>query len=208
MKMHETGNHKLMAESYTLLAKSLSGRGKLPINKALNSKVHRLNQDHGLKQEEVLQGLFVAYVEKESFKKYDSEKAKLSTFITHVTYNEVRNLKRGLDRFKRNYPVIPFEEWPKQSVGSSDSSKKRPYEEQLSALGAAETSTPEDYYMAKELLSLMRYHYGEDDTAVLIGLKDKKTEAERLSISQDTYRKRLARKTVRFKKALKRAGYL
>jgi len=208
MTMHKIGNRELMVESYTLFAKSLSGRGKLPINKTLKANVHRLNQDHGLKQEEVLQGLFVAYVEKESYKKYDSEKGQLSTFIVHLAHNEVRNLKRGLDRFRRNYPVIPFEEWPKQSVGSSDGSKKRPYEEQLAALGVADTRTPEDYYMANELLDLMRRHYGEDDTAVLIGMKDKKTEAERLSISHDAYRKRLARKTVRFKKALKHAGYL
>jgi len=205
--MNTTGNHELMAKSYTLFEKCISGSGKLSINKAIKSTVHRLNEDHGLEQDEILHRLFEDYVEKESFKKHDPAKPQLSTFVAHHVHYDVRNLKRKYDWFKKNYEVIPFEEWPKGSIKRTEDSKKIPYDEQIAALGAVENNTPEDYFMAKELLELIRNHYGEDDAKVLLGLMDRKAEAKRLSLAYDTYRKRLDRKTCDFRKVLKRTGY-
>jgi len=205
--MNTTGSHELMAKTYMLFEKSVSGSGKFAINKAIKTTVRHLNEDHGLEQKDILHGIFEDYVEKECFKKHRPEKTQLATFVTHFTHYDLRNLKRRHDRFKRNYPVIPFDEWPKESVKRIDGSKKRPHEEQLAAMGAFEKNTPEDFVVAKELLGLVNTHYGEDDAKVVLGLTDRQAEAERLSVPYDTYRKRLDRKNRTFRKVLKRAGY-
>ena len=205
--MNTTGTHELMAKTYILLEKSISGSGILPINKAIKITVRRLNEDHGLERKDILHSIFEDYVEKECFKKHQPEKTQLATFVTHFTHYDLRNLKRKHDRFKKNYPVIPFEEWPKESIKRQDGSKKRSHEKQLAAMGAFEKDTPEDFFVAKELLELVHTHYGEDDAKVILGLMDRKTQAQRLSVPYDTYRKRLDRKNRTFRKVLKRAGY-
>jgi len=56
-------------------------------------------------------------------------------------------------------------------------------------------------------LELVQNHYGDDDAKVVLGLMDRKAEAKRRSITYDTYRKRLDRKTCDFRPILKKAGY-
>jgi len=81
------------------------------------------------------------------------------------------------------------------------------YLEKSGADGLVDYTTPEDLVIAKELLKIIFNHFGEDDARVLLGYKDRRTEAERLSISYDTYSKRLQRKITTFLPVLKEAGY-
>ncbi len=82
------------------------------------------------------------------------------------------------------------------------------YLEKLGISGLHETDTPEDLYIAKELLGFILDHFGKDDTMVLLGIKDRRDEADRLSIKYDTYCKRLNRKVQSFIPILKEHGYL
>ena len=83
--------------------------------------------------------------------------------------------------------------------------------ENLGAEGLIDYTTPEDLIIAKELMELIIDHFGEDDADVLLGHSDRQTEANRLSISYDTYCKRLSRKIARKMDSLllilKNAGY-
>ena len=56
-------------------------------------------------------------------------------------------------------------------------------------------------------MELIIDHFGEDDAEVLLGYSDRQTEAKRLSISYDTYCKRLSRKIHSFVPVLMAAGY-
>jgi hypothetical protein len=56
-------------------------------------------------------------------------------------------------------------------------------------------------------MELIYDHFGEDDAEVILGYKDRQTEADRLSIRYDTYCKRLSRKIRTFLPILKDAGY-
>ena len=82
------------------------------------------------------------------------------------------------------------------------------YSEKPSVSGLYATDTPEDIYIAKELLGLILNHFGKNDTMVLLGIKDRRDEADRLSIKYDTYCKRLNRKVQSFIPILKQHGYL
>ena len=77
----------------------------------------------------------------------------------------------------------------------------------LGADNLVDYTTPEDLIIAKELMELFMNNFGEDDTEVLLGYSDRHTEADRLSISYDTYCKRLSRKIHSFLPILKNAGY-
>ena len=50
-------------------------------------------------------------------------------------------------------------------------------------------------------------HYGEMDTAVLLGIIDRRAAAQEMELSYDAYCKRLTRKTLAFIDTLSDAGY-
>ncbi len=77
----------------------------------------------------------------------------------------------------------------------------------LGADDLVDYTTPEDLIIAKELMELIIDHFGENDAKVLLGYSDRHTEADRLSISYNTYCKRLSRKIRSFLPILKNAGY-
>ena len=145
------------------------------------------------------------YLEKKLFEKYKPEKA-LSTFVVHSAYYGLSEEKRKFDNHKKKYREISLDEL---FQGSSDdmSQVSLSYLEKIGAHGVVEYTTPEDLYIAKELLELIIDHFGEEDTKVLLGYTDRRTEAERLSISYDAYCKRLLRKTLAFLPVLEEAGY-
>ena len=61
--------------------------------------------------------------------------------------------------------------------------------------------------MGKELVKMANDHFGDNDLAVILGLKSKRAEAKRLGINNDTYRKRLQRKLAKFRSILNENGY-
>ena len=50
-------------------------------------------------------------------------------------------------------------------------------------------------------------HFGNSDLAVILGLRDKRTEARRLGMNYDAYRKRLQRKLAQFRSIISDRGY-
>jgi hypothetical protein len=70
-----------------------------------------------------------------------------------------------------------------------------------------ENTVPEDFYEAKELWELIVSIVGLNDSLVLIGLKDRKTEAEQQRLDYYTYCQRLHRKKRLLRKVLLDLGY-
>ena len=87
------------------------------------------------------------------------------------------------------------------------SARQFPISKTLGADGLVDYTTPEDLVIAKELIDLVIDHFGEDDADVLLGYSDRLSESARLSISYDTYCKRLSRKIKSFQPILENAGY-
>ena len=73
--------------------------------------------------------------------------------------------------------------------------------------GLIDEDNPEDILMGKELMEMASNHFGNSDLAVILGLRDKRTEARRLGLNYDTYRKRLQRKLTQFRSILSDSGY-
>ena len=149
--------------------------------------------------------IFCEFLSKKLYEKITPDKT-LSTFIVHTTNYGLNVQLRKHQQEKRNYPRISLDSLAEESsdgyCGSAIS-----FLETLGADGLVDYTTPEDLVIAKELMELIIDHFGEDDAEVLLGYSDRLTEAKRLSISYDTYCKRLSRKIHSFLPILKNAGY-
>ena len=196
---------ELQNESLKLYCCSLSNNGKLKINKKINGKVRYLKQEFDLEHDEILNQQIQIYLEKKLYEKYNPEKA-LSTFVAHSANYGLSEEKRKFDNRKKKCQEISLDELLQ---GSSDdlSQVSLSYLEKNGVHGIVEYTTPEDLCIAKELIELILDHYGKDDAKVLLGYTDRRTEAERLSITYDAYSKRLFRKTRDFIPVLEEAGY-
>ena len=196
---------ELLNQSFQKFEWALSGNGYFKINKKIKYKVRKLEQDYDIKRAEILNNAFENLLDKKHYEKYDSEKS-LSTFIVHYTNYDLNIQIRKQRNEKKNYPKISLDGLAKQSsdgyCGSSIS-----FLEKIGADGLVDYTTPEDLVIAKELLEIIINHFSENDTKVLLGYTDRRTEAERLSITYDAYSKRLFRKTRDFIPVLEEAGY-
>ena len=194
-----------MNQSYQHIKWALSNNRRLKINRIIGYKTRRLKNEFGLEDDEISNGLFDDFLSKKLYEKITPEKT-LSTFITHTTNYGLNSQLRKQQQEKRNYPSISLdalaEESPDGYCGSAIS-----FLEMLGADGLVDYTTPEDLVIAKEMMGLIIYHFGEDDTKVLLGCSDRHSEADRLSISYDTYCKRLSRKIRSFLPILKNTGY-
>ena len=195
----------LLNQSYQQFEQTLSGNGNFKINRIVGYKARRLKYEYGLEDDEILNAIFCEFLSKKLYEKITPEKS-LPTFIVHATNYMLSTLIREQQREKRNYPKYSLDSLAQHSsdgyCGSSIS-----FLGELGADGLVEYTTPEDLVIAKELMELIYDHFGEDDAEVLLGYKDRRTEAERLSIRYDTYCKRLYRKILTFLPILKDAGY-
>ncbi len=196
---------ELLNESLKLFQWSLSNNGKLQINKKIGSKVRYLKQKCGLEYDEIFNQQILIYLEKKLHEKYNPEKA-LSTFVAHSTNYGLSEEQRKFKPWKKNYQEISLDELLQ---GSSDdmSQVSLSYLEKIGAHDVVEYTTPEDLCIAKELMEIIIKHFGERDAKVLLGYTDRRTEAERLSITYEAYCKRLFRKILSFLSVLEETGY-
>ena len=196
---------ELLNQSYQQFKQTLSSNGNFKINRIIGYKTRRLKYEYGLEDDEILNGIFCEFLSKKLYEKITPDKT-LSTFIVHTTNYGLNVQLRKQQQEKRNYPRISLDGLAEESsdgyCGSAIS-----FLEMLGADGLVDYTTPEDLVIAKELMELIIDHFGEDDAEVLLGYSDRHTESNRLSISYDTYCKRLSRKIHSFLPILKNAGY-
>ncbi len=194
---------ELLNQSYQQFEQTLPGNGNFKINRIIGYKTRRLKNEYGLEDDEILNAIFCEFLSKELYEKITPEKT-LSTFIIHTTNYGLNIQLRKQQQEKRNYPRISLDAQTEKSAdgycGSAIS-----FLETLGADGLVDNTTPEDLVIAKELMELIIDHFGENDAEVLLGYSDRQTESKRLSISYDTYCKRLSRKIDSFLPILKNA---
>ncbi len=196
---------ELLNQSYQQFNQALSSNGNFKINRIIGYKTRRLKFEFGLEDDETLNNLIDYFLCKKLYEKITPDKT-LSTFIVHTTNYGLNVQLRKHQQEKRNFPSISLDA---QSEAPSDGycGSAISFLENLGADGLADYTTPEDLVIAKELMELIIDHFGEDDAAVLLGYSDRLTESNRLSISYDTYCKRLSRKIQSLLPILKNAGY-
>ena len=196
---------ELLNQSYQQFKQTLSNNGNLKINRMIGYKSRRLKSEYGLEDDEIQNVIFCEFLCKKLYEKITLDKT-VSTFIVHTTNYGLNGQLWKQQQEKRNYPSISLDSLAEESADGYCGSAVS-FLETLGADGLVDYTTPEDLVIAKELMVLIIDHFGEDDAEVLLGYSDRRAESNCLSISYDTYCKRLSRKIKSFVPVLEAAGY-
>jgi len=195
---------EILLESYFCFKSALSEKGKFKINLKTKEKVQYLKENYELEIDDLLHSLFLHYVKRKAYKKYDVKKGALSTFIAHYVDNYMNNLIRKFDTLRENVPV--YYDLTRNSL-SNQNKFAMSFEEWIGVQGVAEFNTPESLLLAKELLELLIDHFGKYNSSVLLGYGDRRSASEDMGIDYYTYCKRLQRELKTFIQVLEDADY-
>ena len=193
---------------HSLIEMALSGTGNLDLNRSIRRKIRYLEEAHGLDRYDLENWLCERFFTKGVDEKYDPERSRVATFIGHCTNNALTDLIRKYNAMEKRCREVPL-----NFSGNGNSTPKRfGYSlmdlERAGVEGVIDSNTPEDFYLAKELLDLMAGFFESDELRILLGLKDRATESMESGIGYECLCKRLQRKREAFRAVLKEAGYL
>lgn len=180
---------ELQMESLSIIEKTLRGQGRLDVNQRIRGIVGILIKEYQIPFDEILVDL-ICYVHRNRLlEKYDPEKGKLATYVTHCVYYALKAYIRRVKTIEDN----PSEGRLGMSVDFLDD---------LGIEALVDYNNPEQMVIGRELLDLINDHFGADDAQVLLEMKERRDEAKRLGISYPAYCKRLQRKIAAFQPVL------
>lgn len=200
---------RFLTKSYELFRWALSHCGNFPVNKKIQRKVKILTTIYGVDYDDLLHEIYQYYLENGDYKKYDPSRGKLSSFIHGYTNKRLNHILRKLERLNNKYQ---FEQLPDQYEDALDDNHRARnslsfYVKNGFLDKLIDVNTPEDLLNGKELLNIIIEEIGLDDALVLIGVKDRRKEAERQGIDYYTYCQRLHRKKLILRTVLEDMGY-
>jgi hypothetical protein len=201
------GVNKVLVESYRLIYRFIHHGGKIWMNSAIQKRVRWLYRNFGITRWEIIACMKQEFKRQDKHRKFDPKKSCLETYVLNFTYFTLLTLVR---RFKKQETggekEIPFSQLvdfePIKTIGHSIDSFERQGIE-----GLIDEENPEAILMGGELMEIASSHFGNSDLAVILGLRDKRTEARRLGMNYDAYRKRLQRKLAQFRSIISDRGY-
>jgi hypothetical protein len=199
--------NEVLVESYRLIHRYVYRGGKIWKNIIIQKRVKWLYHRYGMTRQDIIEYVKWKYRAQQKHRKFDPGKSCLETYVLNFTYFTLTSLVRRFRKYdaasKKEIPLSQLQDIdPIVSMGNSIRSLER-----TDIDGLIYQENPEDILIASELIALARDYIGDDDLAVIIGLKKREDEAERLGVEYDTYRKRLQRKLSKFKDILNDAGY-
>jgi len=192
----------LLADVYLLMEYFLSGKGNLKINRYIRKMVYELKNRFNLSKNDILHNIYMTFILKEHYLKYDPDKSRRTTFTAHYTLYGLKSLFKKLMRKKMR---------PHFSTISLDADCLDygcPYKGAGYLPGLSNPVTPEDECIKKELQDMLDDFFDELDLQVIFGELDRQDAAKERNVSYDTYRKSLQRKFNELKSVLSETGYL
>jgi len=186
-------------------ALSKGWKDKNELYESIRYRIDALTNDYGLLEQDVVADLFSNYWERAHYKKYDASKGSLRNWIAHYVNSYLKHLiRKHAIRTKHDeaHKADPLDQRNRSSLEWIDRDNIRDdpdYQPEI----AIDWTNPESLVVAKETLEFIKGHFSEIEIGHLkgeIGLD----EAARLSgTSCDAFRRKLDRRIVDFKTALK-----
>jgi len=189
---------ELLAEAYKNLKWALLSKGKLEINRSIQRKVRYLTELYNIEPYDLLHDIFETFVSKKHYEKINPATGKLSTFMTHYANFSLLNIIKKHNRENSKNKNVPLPDDYEDTFSQKWRHSLSYLEKKDFSGGLIEKKSPEDLYLAQELLEKLEEFFGEDDLEVLQGDRTRREEANRKGIDYDTYRKRLYRKRLDF----------
>ena len=199
----DTDKERLLLKCGLLISNYLDNKGKAKrlgysIQKLAKALYHRYNID----RYELKSIIFITFHRRNRHLKYNPNQSPLESYVAWFVYHSLLSIciqckqsqTISLSNLKDGEPL------KKQGL-STDFMERQGIE------GLINRETPEDLLIWKELLQETYKFFGKHDWGVLVGLNDRKAEAQRLGLDYDIYRKRLLRRCVIFRIYLQNIGY-
>jgi hypothetical protein len=192
----------LLADVYLNMIKYIPEKGTRGINSSINLTVKTLREDYQLSKNDILHHIYLEFITKEHYLKYDPGKTKRTTFTVHCTKYNLKNLLRKLKRLKMkpHFSTVSLDEDYLENALISWQPGFCP--------GLSNRITPEDEYLGMELQEIIDDYFDEFDKQVLLGYLDRHEMADQRGIKYNTYCKHLCRKLDDFMTVLSGTGYL
>ena len=200
----------LLIEVYLFMNYLLSGKGNPAINSSINSSVYILKKIYHLSKNDILHILYLEFINKGEYLKYDPDKSKLTTFTAIFTTNRLKDLLREYGRLKGkvHFSTVPFETLHDVKTENEDRiGSSLHYWEKRGLPNLSNQITPEDEYMGKELQDIINDFFGDFDGQVVSGYLDRHDAADKGNVNYNTYCKSLRRKLNEFRTVLSGTGY-
>jgi len=187
---------ELLAKAYENLKWALYGKGKFEINRSIKRKLRYLAELFNVSRDDIFHDIFENFVSKKHYEKFDPKKGKLSTFMTHYANLSLLNIIKKYNRINGKEVSFPDEY---EDRFHPEQRQCVPYLEQsVFADGNTKQASPEDLCLMMERFKAAEEFFGEDDLAVLTGMKSRKEVAQQRGLTYDAYRKQLFRKVKLF----------
>lgn len=198
---------KILVDSYRHIYRFIYHSGKIWMNIAIQKRIRWLYHRYGMTREEIIEYVKWKFKCQRKHFKFNPEKSCLETYVLNFTYFALLTMVQQCKKHEAGSgKEIPFSQLadsePIKTIGQSIDSFERQGIE-----GLINGDNPEDILMGKQLMETATDHFGDSDLAAILGLKDKRSEAKRLGLDYDTYRKRLQRKLNQFRSILNDDGY-
>ena len=193
----------LLIDCGLLISSYLNDKGKA---KRLQCSIRRLVRTfyhrYCIERIELQSIIFVTFLRRNRHLKYDPERSPLESYVAWFVYYSLLTI---LSQCKQSNTIslseLDYGDNVRKQGMSTDFMERRGLE------GLVNKETPEDLLIWKEFLQEICTFFGKHDWEVLIGINDRKTEAQRLGIDYDVYRKRLLRRCTVFKTHIQNIGY-
>jgi len=191
----------LLTPCVVLISRYLNNKG-LKLGNSIRLLARTLYHRYCLSREELTSIIFDTFQRRKRHLKYDPERSTLESYVAWFIYYSLQTILR---QYSQSNTITLSElgrgeEFKKQGI-STDFMERHGIE------GLVNRETPEDLLIWKEFLQETYTFSGKHDCGVLMETNDRKTEALRLGLDYDTYRKRLLRKCSAFRPHLQSLGY-
>lgn len=187
----------------------LESRGKKKgIQKAIQRKSKYLYHRYGITRTDICANFYFTLRRRKIHLKFDPSRSSLESYVAWSLFYLLLTMVQQCQRHLQKSNTIPLSELEiGQKISGRLGCSVIPYENR-GIYELINPNSPEDEYIGKELIHIAHDFFGDDDLSVLLGLRDRSDEAERLGIDYYTYCKKLKRKTLQFRCHLEEIGYI
>jgi hypothetical protein len=186
-------------------AASKNWKHKNGLHRSIQHKIETLVQEYSLSERKIVDELFENYWSREHYRKFDETKGSLNNWIARYVCLCLNNLiRRHAVRAKNDstQKIDPLDQrnWANIEWIDRDNEKEDlDYQPEI----VFDPTNPEDLCIAKDTLEFISGHFRKNEIAYLMGEIELEEAADLSGCSCYAFRKRLERRRVDFKSAMR-----
>ncbi len=186
-------------------AVSTNWKDKNGLYSSIRYKIHVLQNEYGLSEEEIADELFENYCLREHYRKFDESKDSLNNWIARYVNLYLNHLIRRYATRAKNNPAKETDPLDQRNWANLEWIDRDNEKEDLDYLPEIvfDPTNPEDLCIAKETLQFISGHFQETEIAYLMGEIELNEAAKLSGCTPGAFRKCLERRRTDFRNAMR-----